>query len=214
MKFRYAATQGMKTISETITETAPTERASPEHGRVPPRIAEARIEIAFLRRRLTRLTKLQTLLKQKYHNRLAELSRQTDEIDSRQWELRSLGRQLKKNRERQAIIREELTTLERRRRTIQEAAKQIERYRQSSNAQVSVIEEEQEVLSQRIYDLEHTLELIEQAELDNKELDTVSQRMKVTRGLLEEHAADLSKRTIDLLFEFYVPARNNRRFRF
>ena len=199
---------------ETIRETVRPERVFTEEDRLPPRITEAHSEIAFLRRRLDRLAKLQSLLKQKYHSRLASLSKQIDDIDSQQWELRSLAKQLKKNRERQSIIREQMTSLERRKRTVHEAVKQIERYRESSNAQVRVIEEEQEVLSQRIHDLEHMLELVEQADLDKKELEVVSQRMSVTRGLLEEHASDLSKRTIDLLFEFYVPPRNNRRFRF
>ena len=212
------AIQGMetisKTVSETVSEPARRERVSAEQPRVPPRIAEAHSEIAFLRRRLNRLANLQSLLKQKYHSRLASLYKQIDEIEGQQWELKSLASQIKKNKERQFMISEQLASLDRRKRTIKEAVKQIESYRESSNTQVSVIEEEQEVLSQRIHDLEHTLELIEQAELDGKELETVSQRMSVTRGLLEEHATDLSKRTVDLLFEFYVPPRNNKRFRF
>jgi len=199
---------------ETIREAVEQERVFTEHDPSSARVAQAHSDIAFLRRRLARLTKLQSLLKQKYHSRLASLSQQIVHIEGQQWELKNLSSHVKKNRERQLRIREDLASLDRRRKTIREAVKQIERYRESSNAQIRVIEEEQEILSQRIQDLEHMLEIIEQAELDKKELDIVSQRMSVTRGMLEEHASDLSKRTIDLLFEFYIPPRNYRRFRF
>ncbi|HXZ30039.1 MAG TPA: hypothetical protein VEG43_02640, partial [Dehalococcoidia bacterium] len=100
-----------------------------------------------------------------------------------------------------------------RKKTLLEVMRQIAGYKRASNAQVAAIEEEQEILSQRIHDLEQTLELAEQAELDKKELEAVSQRIYVTKGLLEEHATDLSKRTIDLLFDFYIPPKSNRRFR-
>ena len=199
---------------ETIREAVDQERPPTEHERPSARIAQAHAEIAFLRRRLERLAKLQSLLKQKYHSRLSGLSKQVGDIEGQQWELRTMARQLKDNRERQSTIKDEIDSLERRKKTIHEAIRQTESYRKSSHAQVRVIEEEHEVLCQRIHDLEHMLELLEQAELDRKELEIVSQRMDVTRGLLEEHASDLSKRTIDLLFEFYVPPRNNRRLRF
>ncbi|MBE0431680.1 MAG: hypothetical protein IBX67_07620 [Dehalococcoidia bacterium] len=199
---------------ETIQRTVDAEQVFTEQDRTSSGIPQAHGEIAFLRRRLARLVKLQSLVKQKYHSRLASLSRQIEEIESQQWELKSLGKQLNKNKERQSLIREELSVLERRKRTISQAMRQIEGYRRSSNAQVRVIEEEQEILSQRIHDLEHMLELVEQAELDRKERDIVSQRISATRSLLEEHAAELSKRTIDLLFEFYIPPKTTRRFRF
>ena len=199
---------------ETIREAVDQERPPIEHDRPSARIAQAHAEIAFLRRRLDRLAKLQSLLKQKYQTRLSGLSQQASDIEGQQWELRTMASQLKDNRDRQSSIKEEIDSLERRKKTINEAIRQTERYRKSSNVQVRVIEEEHEILSQRIHDLEHMLELLEKAELDKKELDIVSQRMDVTRGLLEEHARDLSKRTIDLLFEFYVPPRSNKRFRF
>jgi len=69
------------------------------------------------------------------------------------------------------------------------------------------------VLSQRVHDLEHILGLAEKAELNRRELDTIAQRVHATQTLLREHEADLSKRTIDLLFEFYIPPRNNRRIK-
>jgi chromosome segregation ATPase len=199
---------------DTIGEAVRPEQEFDQDDRMPARLAGVHGEVAFLRRRLDRLTRLQSLVKQKYQSRLAGLAKQLDDIDSQQWELKSLGQQLRKNRERQTTIREQMASLERRKKTISEAIGQIERYRQSSNAQVRAIEEEQEVLSQRIHDLVQTLELIGQAELDRKELDTVIQRMSVTRELLEEQAGELSKRTIDLLFEFYVPPRHSRRFGF
>jgi predicted nucleic acid-binding Zn-ribbon protein len=199
--------QGMETIRETLRQ----ERVLAEPEELSTRIKEAHSEIEFLHRRLDRLAKLQSLLKEKYHSRLDSLSTQLSGIDIQQRELKSLTKQLKRNKERRSIIKEQVASLERRKKTIREVIKQITGYRKSSNAQVEVIEEEQEILFQRIHDLEHTLELVEQAELNKKELEIVSQRIYVTKRLLEEHEIDLSKRTIDLLFEFYIPPKNNKR---
>ena len=196
---------------ETIRETLRKERVLAEPEELSTRIKEAHSEIEFLHRRLDRLAKLQSLLKEKYHSRLDSLSTQLSSIDIQQWELKSLTKQLKRNKERRSIIKEQIASLERRKKTIREVIKQITGYRKSSNAQVEVIEEEQEILFQRIHDLEHMLELVEQAELNKKELEIVSQRIYVTKRLLEEHEMDLSKRTIDLLFEFYIPSKNNKR---
>jgi len=196
---------------ETIRETLRQERVLAEPEELSTRIKEAHSEIEFLHRRLDRLAKLQSLLKEKYHSRLDSLSTQLNGMDIQQRELKSLTKQLKRNKERRSIIKEQIASLERRKKTIREVIKQITGYRKSSNAQVEVIEEEQEILFQRIHDLEHTLELVEQAELNKKELEIVSQRIYVTKKLLEEHEIDLSRRTIDLLFEFYIPAKNNRR---
>jgi chromosome segregation ATPase len=175
-------------------------------------IKEAHSEIEFLRRRLDRLAKLLSLLKEKYHNRLDSLSNQISDIDLQQWELRSLTKQLKGNREKQSLVREQMASLERRKKTLMAVARQIAAYRKSSNTQIEAIEEEQEILSQRIRDLEQTLELVEQAELSKKELQTVVQRIHAKKRWLEEHTLDLSKRTIDLLFDFYIPPRRNKRF--
>ena len=196
---------------ETIRETLRKERVLAEPEELATRITEARNDIEFLHRRLDRLAKLQSLLKEKYHSRLDSLSTQLSGIDNQQWELKSLAKQLKKNKERRSIIKGQIASLERRKKTIREAVKQVAGYEKSSNAQVEVIEEEQEILSQRIHDLEHMLELAEQVELNEKELEIVSQRVYATKGLLEEYEIDLSKRTIDLLFEFYIPPKNNKR---
>jgi DNA repair exonuclease SbcCD ATPase subunit len=175
-------------------------------------IKEAHSEIEFLRRRLDRLAKLLSLLKEKYHDRLDSLSNQISDIDLQQWELRSLTKQLKGNREKQSLVREQMASLERRKKTLMAVARQIAGYRKSSNTQIEAIEAEQEILSQRIRDLEQTLELVEQAELSKKELETVVQRIHAKKRWLEEHTLDLSKRTIDLLFDFYIPPRRNKRF--
>ena len=196
---------------ETISETVRQEESFLKHEQLSTRIREAHGEIAFLRRRLDRLAKLQSLVKQKYDTRLSSLSNQLSGIEGQQWELRTLAKQLKGNRHRQSTIREQIVGLERRKKTIREVMQQIERYKKSSGTQIEAIEGEQEILSQRIHDLEQMLVLVEQAELDKKELETVTQRMYVTKGLLEEHIMDLSKRSIDLLFEFYIPPRTNRR---
>lgn len=124
-----------------------------------------------------------------------------------------MAKQLKGNKEKQSIIKKQIASLERRKKTLLGVIKQISGYKRASDAHVAAIEEEQEILSQRIQDLEQTLELVEQAELNKKELEIVVQRIHAKKGLLEEHALDLSKRTIDLLFDFYIPPRNNKRLK-
>jgi predicted nucleic acid-binding Zn-ribbon protein len=199
----------METIREALQqEGVLAEQEEPSTG-----IKEAHSEIEFLRRRLDRLAKLLSLLKEKYHNRLDSLSTQIGDIDIQQWELRSLAKQLKGNKEKQSIVKEQMASMERRKKTLIGVARQIAGYRKSSNAQIEAIEEEMEILSQGIRDLEQTLELVQQAELNRKELDTVVQRIHSKKGWLEEHALDLSKRTLDLLFDFYVPPRRNKRFK-
>jgi hypothetical protein len=198
---------------ETIRETLRQEKILAEQEDIATGIKEAYSEIEFLRRRLDRLAKLQSLLKAKYHSRLKGLSTQIGDIDLQQWELRNLTRQLKGDKEKQSLIKEQIASLERRKKTLVGVARQIAGYKKASNAQVAAVEEEQEILSQRIYDLEQTLELVEQAELNKKELEIVVQRIHAKKGWLEEHALDLSKRTIDLLFDFYIPTRLNKRFK-
>ena len=189
-------------------------------GRVPAaqeelstRIEEVRTDIEFLSRRLERLAKLQSLLKEKYHKRLEALFAQLDSVDKQQCELKSLAEQLKKNKERREILKKQITGLKRRKKTIRGAIKQVHGYEKSSNAQVEIIDEEQEVLSQRVNDLMQMLDLAEHAELNGKELELICGRVYATKGLLEEHEINLRKRTIDLLFEFYIPPKNNRKFK-
>jgi chromosome segregation ATPase len=198
---------------ETIRETLRQEQVLTEQDELATGIKEACSEIKFLRRRLDRLAKLLSLLKEKYHNRLDSLSTQLSDIDIQQWELRSLTKQMKGNKEKQSIVKEHIASLERRKKTLLKVIRQIAGYRKSSNAQVEAIEEEWEILSQRIHDLEQTLELVEQTELNRKEMEIVVQRIHAKKGWLEEHTLDLSKRTIDLLFDFYIPRRRNRRFK-
>lgn len=196
---------------ESIKEKLRPEQVLAEQEELSIGIKEARSEVEFLRRRLDRLAKLQSLIKEKYYSRLDSLFTQLRDIDIQQGELRRLTKQLKGNRKRQSINKEQIDSLERRKRTIIEVVKQTFGYKKSSHALIEVIEKEQEVLFQRIHDLEHTLKLVEQAELNKKELEIVSQRIYATKKLLEEHEIDLSKRTMDLLFEFYIPYGNNHR---
>jgi len=198
---------------ETIRETLRQEGVLAEQEEPSTEIKEAHGEIEFLRRRLDRLAKLLSLLKEKYHNRLDSLSTQISDIDIQQWELRSLAKQLKGNKEKQSIVKEQMASMERRKKTLVGVARQIAGYRKSSNTQVEAIEEEREILSQRIHDLEQTLDLVEQAELSKKELEIIVQRIHSKKGWLEEHTLDLSKRTLDLLFDFYIPPRRDRRFK-
>ncbi len=197
---------------ETIRETLRQEEVVAEQGEPSIGIEEAHSEAAFLRRRLDRLAKLLSLLKEKYHSRLDSLSTQISDIDIQQLELRSLTKQLEGSKEKQSIVKEQIASMQRRRKTLIGVAKQIAGYRKSSSAQVEAIEEEWEILSQRILDLEQTLEFVEQAELDEKELEVVAQRIHAKKGWLEEHVLDLTKRTIDLLFDFYIPPRRTKRF--
>jgi chromosome segregation ATPase len=198
---------------ETIRETLRQEGVLAEQGESSAGIEEARSEIEFLRRRLDRLAKLLSLFKEKYHNRLDRLSTQISDIDIQQYELRSLAGQLKGNKEKQSIVKEQITGMDKRKKTLIGVTRQITEYGKSTNARAEAIEEEREILSQRIHDLEETLELVEQAELTRKELEIVVQRIHGKKGWLEEHALDLSKRTIDLLFDFYVPPKRTRRFK-
>jgi uncharacterized protein YaaN involved in tellurite resistance len=108
-------------------------------------IEEVHSDVNFLRRRLDRLAKLLSLLKEKYHNRLDSLSTQIADIDLQQYELRSLRKQLKGKQERQSIVQEQIMSLERRKKTLIEVARQVAGYRKSSNAQREAIEEEWEI---------------------------------------------------------------------
>jgi chromosome segregation ATPase len=198
---------------ETIGQTIRREQVLSEQEELSTRIKEAHSEIEFLRRRLERLAKLQSLLKDKYHSKLDSLSTRLSNIDLQEWELENLAKQLKGNKERQSVIKEQIGSLERRKKTLLAVIRQIAGYKKSSNARVEAIEEEQEILSERIHDLESTLELVEQAELNEKELEIVVQRIYARKGLLEEHTLDLTKRTIDLLFDFYIPPKSNRRLK-
>lgn len=197
----------MKAMKETLRP----EQVLAEQEETSTWIEKARTEVELLRRRLDRLAKLQSLLKEKYYSRLDSLFVQLRDIDMQQWELRSLAKQLKGNGKRQSINKEQIASLERRKKTVIEVVKQILGYRKSGSALAKVIEEEQEILLHRVHDLEHTLELVEQAGLNEEESKIVSQRIYATKRLLEDHEIDLSKRTMDLLFEFYIPSGNNHR---
>ena len=198
---------------ETIEGIVRQDRVSAAQEELSTTIEEVRTDIKFLSRRLERLAKLQSLLKEKYHKRLEALFDQLDSVDKQQCELKSLAEQLKKNKERRKILKKQVIGLKRRKKTIRGAIKQVEGYEKSSNSQVEVIDEEREVLSQRIHDLMQMLDLAEQAELNGKELELICGRVYATKALLEEHEINLRKRTIDLLFEFYIPPRNNRKFK-
>jgi chromosome segregation ATPase len=198
---------------ETVRETLRQDGVLVEQEESSTGIKEAHSNVNFLRRRLDRLAKLQSLLKEKYHDRLEGLSTQISDIDIQQWELKNLTKQLKGSKEKQSVVKEQMVGLERHKKTLLGVARQIAGYRRSTNVQIAAIEEEQEILSQQIRDLEQTLELVEQAELNKKELEIVVQRIHAKKGWLEEHTLDLSKRTIDLLFDFYIAPRRNKRFK-
>ena len=168
-----------------------------------------REDVELISRRLDRLAKLQSLLKEKYHKRLVILFDQLDSVDKQQCERKSLVKQLKRNKERASILKKQISDLKRRKKTTREAIKQVTGYEKSSSKQVEMMEEEQEIIRQRVQDLMQALDIAEQAKLSGNELYLVRQRVCATKDLLGEHEAELRKRTIDLLFEFYIPRRDS-----
>ena len=174
------------------------------------KVEEIRTDVEFFDRRLSRLAKLETFLEGKYRKKLEVLNDQLNRADGYQGELKSLAKQLKKNKKRQAILKKQISDLEKHKKIIRKTMKQVTGYEKSSSKQIEVIKEEREVLCQRVQDLMQMLRLAEQAELSEKELEIVCQRVCATKRLLEECEMDLRKRTVDLLFEFYIPPRNRR----
>ena len=195
---------------ETIDRIIEQEQVSSERREPLRKIEEIRGEVEFFSRRLDRLAKLEALLEKKYRKKLEDLRDQFNRADGYQGELKSLAKQLKKNKERQAILKKQISDLEKHKKIIRETMKQVTGYEKSSGEQIEVVREERVVLCQRVQDLMQILELAEQAELDERELEIVCQRVCATKSLLEEYEMDLRKRTIDLLFEFYIPHRNKR----
>ncbi|HUS04620.1 MAG TPA: hypothetical protein VMY79_03755 [Dehalococcoidia bacterium] len=181
-----------------------------EHRETPSDIEKLRREVESFSRQLALLEKMETLLKQKYYKRLENLIGQFDRTDKYQGELKSLAKQLKKNKQRQSIIKEQIQDLEKHKKIIRQVMKQVTGYEKSSGAQIDILKTEREVLCQRGQDLMQLLQLAEQTELTAQEIKTVCQRVRATEELLEEIEADLRKRTIDLLFEFYIPPKNKK----
>jgi chromosome segregation ATPase len=186
------------------------EQVSAEGRELSSRIEEIRRDVEFFSRRLSRLAKLEALLEGKYYKKLEALHDEFDRAERYQCELKSLAKQLKKNKERRLILKRQISDLEKHKKIIRGTMKQVTGYEKSSSEQIEVIREEREILCQRVQDLRQILELAEQAELSERELDIACQRVCATKRLLEEHETGLRKRTIDLLFEFYIPPRNSR----
>ena len=181
-----------------------------EHRETLSDIEKLRREVESFSRQLALLEKMEILLKQRYYKRLENLIGQFDRTDKYQGELKSLAKQLKKNKQRQSILKEQIQDLEKHKKIIRQAMKQVTGYEKSSGAQIDILKTEREVLCQRVQDLMQLLQLAEQAELTAQEIKTVCQRVRATEELLEEIEADLRKRTIDLLFEFYIPSKNKK----
>lgn len=169
-----------------------------------------RKDVEFFARRLDRLAKLETVLEEKYCNKLEILNDEFNEADRYQGELKSLAKELKKNKERRAILKKQIADLEKHKKIIRRTMKQVTGYEKSSSEKIEVIRGEREVLWQRVQDLMQMLDLAEQTELSEKELDTVCQRVGATKRLLEELEMDLRNRTVDLLFECYIPRRDKK----
>ncbi len=195
---------------ETFEEAIGQEQVSIGQRELLSKVEELRRSVEFFSERLNRLTKLEALLGEKYRKKLEALHDEFNRTDRYQGELKSLAKRLKKNKERRSILKKEIAALKKYKKVIRQTVKQVRGYEKSGSEQIEVIKEEQEVLYQRVRDLMQMLELAEQAELSEKELDIVCQRVCATKGLLEEHETDLRKRTIDLLFESYIPPRNRR----
>ena len=194
----------MKTFEEAIGQ----EQVSMGQRELPSEVEELRRNVEFFIERLNRLTKLEALLREKYRKKLEALHDEFNRTDGYQGELKSLAKRVKKNKERRSILKKEIADLKKYKQVIRQTVKQVAGYEKSSNEQIEVIKEERRVLHQRVRDLMQMLELAEQAELSQKELEILCQRVCATKGLLEEHETDLRKRTIDLLFESYIPPKN------
>ncbi len=194
----------MKTFEEAIGQ----EQVSMGQRELPSEVEELRRNVEFFIERLNRLTRLEALLREKYRKKLEALHDEFNRTDRYQGELKSLAKRVKKNKERRSILKKEIADLGKYKKVIRQTVKQVAGYEKSSNEQIEVIKEERRVLYQRVRDLMQMLELAEQAELSEKELNIVCQRVLATKGLLEEHETDLRKRTIDLLFESYLPPKN------
>jgi len=194
----------MKTFEEAIGQ----EQVSMGQRELPSEVEELRRNVEFFSERLNRLTRLEALLREKYRKKLEALHDEFNRTDGYQGELKSLAKRVKKNKERRSILKKEIADLEKYKQVIRQTVKQVAGYEKSSNEQIEVIREERRVLCQRVRDLMQMLELAEQAELSQKELEILCQRVCATKGLLEEHETDLRKRTIDLLFESYIPPKN------
>ena len=193
---------------ETIDEVIEQEQVSAEQGELSSKIEEIRSEVEFFDRRLSRLAKLEALLERKYYKKLEAFQDEFDGVERYQGELKSLAKQLKRNKERRSILKRKIANLEKLKKIIRTTVKQVAGYEKSSSKQIELIREERGILCQGVQDLMQMLELAKQAELSEKELDIVYQRVYASKNLLEEHETDLRKRTIDLLFEFYIPPRN------
>ena len=176
---------------ETIDRVIEQEQVSAAQKELLGRVEEIRRDVEFFGRRLERLAKLETLLEEKYRKKLDVLNDQFNRADGYQGELKSLAKQLKKNKERRLILKKQMSDLEKHKKTIRETIKQVTGYEKSSNKQIEIIKEEHEVLCQRVQDLRQMLDLAEQAELSEKELEIVCQRVCATKRLLEEHEMGL-----------------------
>ena len=180
-----------------------------EQKEAPSDIEELRKDVESFSRQLDRLRKLEDLFERKYRKKSDDLIDQFNRANGYQNELKGLAKQLKRNKERQSTLGKQICDLERHKKIIRETMKQVARYEKSSSEQMDALKAEREVLCQRVQDLMQMLEIAEQAELSEKEWEIVCQRVCATRELLEECGMDIRKRTIDLLFEFYIAPKNN-----
>ena len=133
---------------ETIDGIIEQEQVSAAQVGLSSRIGETRRDVEFFGRRLDRLAKLETLLKGKYLKRLEALFDQLNSADKQQWELKSLAKQLEKNKERRLILKKQIADLEKRKKIIRETMKQVTGYEKSSGEQIEVVREERVVLCQ------------------------------------------------------------------
>jgi len=167
-----------------------------------------RSEIASFSRQLDRLGKLETFLVEKYTKKLADLVGQLNKNEEDRSELRILIKEFRKDKETRSTFNKKIVDLEKDKKVIQDSIKQIVGYKKTSDEQVTILKTEREALYLRVQDLFQMLDLAEKAELNEKELDTVCQRVSARKELLEEVEVALRKRTIDLLFEGYMLPRS------
>jgi chromosome segregation ATPase len=172
-------------------------------------IENLRTEIDAFSDQLDRLAKMEQFLQQKHIKKIEKLVTSLSALELERQELKSLSKELGKNRDMRAIIHSKIRALEHNKEHIQLMVKDVRKYSKSCDEQVKYINTERESLNLRVEDLKQLIDIAESTELTDKELNMICQRINARKKLLAEIQSNLRKRTIDLLFEGSSPPINN-----
>ncbi len=175
--------------------------------KIPSATAKLRGEVESFNRQLDRLSELETFLKEKYRKKLDNLTAQLNSAEGTQSELKVLVKELNRDKEMRSTLDKKIIDLKKSKEILRQTIKQVKKYKETSDKQIDILKTEREALYLRIQELVELLDLAEQTELTEKELNTICQRIYTRKELLAEIEIGLRKRTIDLLFESYIPPR-------